>query len=207
LRVKICGLKTYTDAELALRLGATELGFIFAKSPRMIDVLDAKLICRNLAQSAATIGVFKDETLKHLLEIADVVKLKGLQLHGSESPEFLETLKKERPALRLFKAIQVQGESLSSDPEDYKMCDAVIFDSVVSHFEDRRLTLDCRKLESFQGVMPFYLAGGITKENAKELITRYKPSGIDLSSGVESSPGHKDATLMRNLFSELKELL
>jgi phosphoribosylanthranilate isomerase len=208
MKVKICGLKNYKDANFALSLGATELGFIFAKSPRAIDVMDAKLICRNLPENAMTIGVFKDESFDQMSETIQEVGLKGIQLHGSETPEVIKSLKMKFPALVVFKAIGVKEESFSLNPENYSMCDALIFDSSASHFHPHlRSPINSKKLESTICSQPIYLAGGINPDNVSDLISRYRPSGIDVSSGIEIAPGIKDQRLMQNLFLRLKDTL
>lgn len=206
MRVKICGLQNYTDADLALTLGATEIGFIFTKSPRQMDPLDAKLICRNLPVGAQVMGVFKNNTVSEILSILDHVNLQGVQLHGSESPEYISELRKERPGLKIFKAIGVEKDHMGLNPDLYSDCDALLFDSLMSHFRPaERTPIDSQKLETLKISIPFYLAGGITPTNVRDLIKRYRPQGIDVSSGVEVSPGIKDHKLMNKLFSRLKE--
>jgi phosphoribosylanthranilate isomerase len=207
MRVKICGLKNYKDAELALSLGATELGFIFTQSPRMIDVFDAKLICRNLPKVARSIGVFKNDSLEFISRVIEATELTGIQLHGEESPETVKAIKEAYPTLVIFKAIGVEAETFTLDPQDYSLCDALIFDHPASHFNPSlRSNLHSQKLETFKCSKPYYLAGGINPTNVGELITRYRPAGIDVSSGVEIAPGFKDLALMKNLFLQLKDL-
>lgn len=208
MRVKICGLKNLVDAELALSLGATELGFIFTKSPRRIEVLDAKHICQSLPKHASTIGVFKNDSIETISRILNTVALKGIQLHGVETSEFVDELKKKYPKILIFKMIGVEGDDFSLDPNKYHNCDALIFDSIASHFEpEKRGIINSRRLENYLCANNFFIAGGINPDNVKEQLIRYRPSGIDVSSGVEISPGVKDAKLMKNLFLQLKDSL
>src|SRR4051812_11966255 len=93
LRVKICGLKREEDAACAVGAGADALGFNFWKgTPRYIEPSDAARIIANMPANVLTVGVFVDEDLERVLEVANQTKLAALQLHGSESPEYLERL-------------------------------------------------------------------------------------------------------------------
>lgn len=202
MRVKICGLTRIQDAELALQLGATELGFIFASSPRMISIETAKEIRSRLPHDAMVIGVFVNEKMEKIIEVVQKVSLQGVQLHGQETPEEIAFLKHTCPDLFVMKAIGVYGNKLSLDPEKYSQCDTLVFDSAGSHFKpEERTSIEVEI--NYAG--NFYLAGGLTTQNVLTQINKYRPFGIDLSSGVESSPGIKDSNLLKELFFNLKE--
>jgi phosphoribosylanthranilate isomerase len=202
MRVKICGLTRIQDAKLALELGATELGFIFAASPRMISIETAKEMRSELPKEAKVFGVFVNEKVEKIIEIVKLVSLQGVQLHGQESPQEIASLKQKCPDLLVMKAIGVNGNKLLLEPEKYWQCDSLIFDSAGSHFNPvQRSSFDFEI--NYSG--NFYLAGGLTSKNILNKINKYQPFGIDLSSGVESSPGIKDSNLLNELFLKLKE--
>lgn len=202
MRVKICGLTRIQDAKLALELGATELGFIFASSPRMISVEAAKEMRSELPAEAKVVGVFVNEKMERIIEVVKIVSLQGVQLHGQETPEEIAFLKQKCPDLLIMKVIGVMGNKLSLEPEKYDQCDSLVFDSAGSHFKPEKRTSIELEIK-FTG--KFYLAGGLTSKNVLQQISKYHPFGVDLSSGVESSPGIKDSILLKELFFNLKE--
>jgi phosphoribosylanthranilate isomerase len=202
VRVKICGITRYQDGKLALALGATELGFIFAPSPRKITIEQAKHIRSELPPETSVIGVFVNEKMDKILEVAKEVNLQGVQLHGDETPEDVAFLKREKSDLIILKSIGVTGNKFSLDASAYDSCDALVFDSAGSHFNpSERKSIETKITSN----LPFYLAGGLNPKNVLELINRHMPFGIDLSSGLESSPGIKNELLLKELFSVLKE--
>lgn len=205
MRVKICGLTRLTDAILAYELGATELGFVLAKSPRQISISKLKEIIGQLPKSAMTIGVFVNESPENILNIVEETNLRGVQLHGEEKPEDLIYLKEKRPDLFILKAIGVKKNTFTLGPENYSHADAILFDSVGSHFTpSERGPIESDLLCNQKFSKSFYLAGGLKASNLLALIQKYKPNGIDLSSGVEIYPAIKDEQLLRDLFSILK---
>lgn len=202
MRVKICGLTRIQDAQLALELGATELGFIFAPSPRKISIQLAKEIRSQLPNRTNVIGVFVDEKIEKIIDVIREVPLQGVQLHGQETPEEISLLKRACPDVLIFKTLGVNEDKLSKDPNRYDQCDAILFDSAGSHFKpENRTSID----DEITYGGKFYLAGGLTAKNVITQINKYRPFGIDLSSGVESSPGIKDSHLLQELFLKLKE--
>jgi phosphoribosylanthranilate isomerase len=206
MRVKICGLTQTKDAQLAWDLGATELGFIFAPSPRQISLETAKSICLSLPSEARVVGVFVDEKNDVILDVAQALNLKVIQLHGNEKPDDILYIKSQRPDLFVMKVISV-GKDVMMDPLVYQASDAFLFDSIGSHFSpEERKPIENKNLKELTGGKPFYLAGGLNASNLLERIERLRPQGIDISSGVEKSPGIKDEKLMREIFSLLKDM-
>lgn len=205
MRVKICGLTRLTDAILAYELGATELGFVLAKSPRQVSINKLKEIIVQLPKTARTVGIFVNESPETILNIVNETNLHGVQLHGEENPEDLIYLKEKKPELFILKAIGVHENNFSLNPENYSHADAILFDSVGSHFTpQQRSPIDSDLLCNLKHKNPFYLAGGLKANNLIALIQKYNPNGIDISSGVENAPAIKDEHLLREIFSILK---
>lgn len=204
MRVKICGLTRLLDAQAALDLGATELGFIFAQSPRQVSVDAATKMVKELKGDKRIFGVFVNETLELILSTINKVGLNGVQLHGQESIDLIYALKRIKPDLLVIKTIPVTENKMTLNPEIYKSCDALLFDCGGSHlYPAERGVINTEIISP----IPFFLAGGLNPENINERISKYSCMGVDLSSGVESSPGIKDLSLLQKLFSSLKDIL
>ena len=198
MRVKVCGITRYEDARLALDLGAWALGFIFyPRSPRFIPPERAGEIVRRLPADAFPVGVFVDAPLGEVGEAAAAAGLRGVQLHGAETPEMAASLRAEL----VIKALRV-GPGFDPDqvvrfPGALVLLDAYRqgvpggtgdrFDWTVAREAGRRV--------------PIILAGGLGPGNVAEALEAARPSGIDVSSGLESRPGEKDPGRVRDLFA------
>ncbi len=188
VKVKICGIKKLEDAQFAAKCGADFIGFIFFKdSPRYIEPEEAFDIISNLPEGIKTVGVFVNQTREEIKNIVRSCKLSYVQLHGDETPEFINEL--EFPTI---KAIRLKEEK---DLEDLRKFDvfAYVFDSRDEHlYGGTGKTFDLSILENKKIERPFFMSGGLNPENVAGIISRLKPYGVDVSSGVETSPGVKD---------------
>ena len=208
MKVKICGLTNIDDALLAQRHGAHHLGFILCESPRQISVPDLKSLLAGLPAVASTIGVFKDSPLQNLLATCREAPLRGVQLHGAESADYVNELGAARPDLFILKAIRVEGEKCLQDPEDFLHADGLVFDSAVSHFQATERAPLSRSLKGVvKDQVAIFLAGGVSAGNVKSLIELHAPDGLDLSSSLESAVGLKDHSLVLNFFETLKRIV
>jgi phosphoribosylanthranilate isomerase len=197
LFVKICGITRPEDAALAASLGASAIGFIFWKgSPRYIEPARAKVIVRELAGDVAPIGVFVDQPAEEVRGIADEVGLAGLQLHGTESPEYCSQMHR-----RVIKAIALDGPFPINE---YSRQVLILIDaSDKIRFGGTGKTADWVIAGGVAEMRPVILAGGLTPANVAEAIAKVQPYGVDVSSSVESRPGIKDADLLRQFFAAL----
>lgn len=206
MRVKICGLTRAEDAQLADQLGAWALGFIFyPKSKRYITADAAAKVIGALPSSAQPIGVFVNQT-QEALGVAKSSGLKGLQLHGNETPE---ECKEARAAFKglLIKALRPEKEEdLLVIPAYKGIVDYILLDSAVGgqyggtgHTGDWNVA---KKAASYG--IPVILAGGIGPHNIGAALAEVKPYAADLSSGVEQSPGIKDHSKLHALFGAIK---
>jgi phosphoribosylanthranilate isomerase len=206
LRVKICGITKLEQGLAIAQLGASALGFICVPaSPRCVSPEQIKVISQQLPDSVATIGVFADADLETIQQTAAIAGLSGIQLHGSESLEFCRRLRQNLPSVELIKAIRVQTPAKLAAADDYaQVVDTLLLDA----YDSRQLggtgkTIDWSSLQAFRPSCPWLLAGGLTPENILLALSQLQPDGIDLSSGVERSPGHKDLKLVQVLFERL----
>jgi len=203
-KIKICGITNQDDAETAVHEGADALGFVFyAQSPRYVEPAVAKQIIRSLPPFVLPVGVFVNQDLDSVRRLFDDCGLALAQLHGDESPDFCESLK--RPVLR---ALRLQSRSSFLALAEFKGRMGVR-GFVVDAFSDTVYggtghTTDWSLAGEVAKAVPILLAGGLTPENVQEAIRQVQPYGVDVSSGVEQSPGRKDSAKMRAFIQSVR---
>jgi phosphoribosylanthranilate isomerase len=199
--VKICGIRRIEDAMLAAELGASALGFIFwPGSPRFIDPYRARQIVAALPPCVSPVGVFVNQPPDYVAGVAGLVKLGAVQLHGSEAVVDFAGVR-----YRLIKAVPVvEGFSLdavSSLPASV----TVLLDA---HDPVKRggtgRTIEWAVAAAVARQRPTILSGGLNAGNVRAALREVQPYAIDVSSGVESAPGVKDAGKLRALFAALE---
>ena len=195
--VKICGITREMDARVAVDCGATAIGFVFwPNSPRAIDPHAARAIVRTLPPFVTPVGVFVDDDIDRVNEIADLAGLGAVQLHGDEGPDVLERL--NRPVV---KALTRVDEATAARWPDRVLLLVDAHDPVRRGGTGARADWDAAA--GLAAKRPIVLAGGITPGNVLEAIEAVHPIGIDVSSGVEDAPGIKSAARIRQLFEEI----
>jgi len=199
-RVKICGITRGEDALLAAQLGASAIGFIFwPRSARFIEPEAAREIVTALPSNVVPVGVFVNQPAMEVRAIASRVRLAAIQLHGHESVEYAGSLME--PVIKAVPVTEVfEVEALDAFPESI----TVLLDA---HDPVRRggtgRTIDWTLAAQAAARRPVILSGGLNPENIRAAVTAVRPYGIDLSSGVESSPGVKNPASLRALFEAL----
>jgi phosphoribosylanthranilate isomerase len=214
--VKVCGTTTLHDAQLSVAAGANALGFIFASSPRRVEVAAAAEIVGALSGQAEVIGVFVNESPARVAQIANDVGLSGVQLHGNEAPAQIADFRRELGQRKIIKALSVSRLQNNSDSrlEDYLNAhdsfDAILLDS--SSPQQRGGTGIPFDWEDAVGIaksirdrMPLIVAGGLNSGNVARAIELFQPWGVDVVSGVESAPGTKDETKLRDFMSAVRQ--
>lgn len=198
-RVKVCGITCVEDARLAADAGADAVGFVFAPSPRRVPIEAAAEAAGALPPWVSSVGVFVDE---EPAAVADIVRRAGLtdvQLHGSESPDYVRALRSICP-VRVIKAFRVGDAGAIQQMAPYQgICSAFLLDAYVpgtaggtGRTFDWGLAVAAKELGT-----PLVLAGGLTPENVPEAVRRVRPFAVDTSSGVEAAPGRKDPRRVR----------
>jgi phosphoribosylanthranilate isomerase len=196
--VKICGITSEEDALLAVALGADALGFVFAASSRQVSMATARDIARRLPPEVLTVGVFRDELPERVVEITQAAGLRGAQLHGHESPETTRWVRERvRFVLQAFRA----GDPALEHARDHG-ADAVLLDSSVP---GGGRVFDWSLAHDAPLGLRLVLAGGLTPDNVGDAIRQVRPWGVDVSTGVETSPGHKDARKLRAFLKEARQ--
>ncbi|MCT7973475.1 phosphoribosylanthranilate isomerase [Laspinema olomoucense] len=208
MRVKICGITKPEQGAAIADLGATALGFICVPtSPRYVTDLQILRVVQALeAMPVDRIGVFANTTIEIICQTVEVGRLTGVQLHGGESLEFCDRLRQGLPEVEILKAIRVQTATDLRNARDYlPVVDTLLLDAYhPGLLGGTGQTLDWNLLKQFNPGCPWLLAGGLTPENIQGAIAQVKPPGIDLSSGVERSPGDKDLAKVAELFFKLQ---
>jgi len=194
VRVKICGITNLADAQVAVEAGADALGFMFYdRSPRSISTKTAAEISRALPPFTLRVGVFVNPSEELVFRAIGECGLSLLQFHGGEPPGFCTQF-----GLMSMKAFRIRDAgSLKALPEyrtDAWLLDAYASDTLGGTGEkfNWNLVTEVPKLGK-----PVFLAGGLTPENVADAIRQVQPFGVDVSSGVESSPGKKDHAKVR----------
>ena len=197
-RVKICGITRMEDALAAESLGAAAVGFVFyPSSRRFIEPVAARAISDTLGPFIARVGVFVDDKPANIRLIREQAGLTAVQLHGSETPESVRAL----AGIPVIKAFRV-GEEFSPDRIGDYRAHAYLLDTYVPGecYGGTGKTFDWDIARTCRRHGKIILAGGITAENVADAIKAADPWGIDVSSGVECSPGVKDSEKMAALF-------
>ena len=188
--VKVCGLTNEEDALLAVAMGADAVGFVFAPSTRQIPPRKAADIVKRLPPEVLTVGVFRNETRQRVVEIVHTTGLRAAQLHGHEPPSATRWVRDRVPVvIKAFAA----GDPQLDHAGDYG-ADALLIDSATPGSGE---VFDWSLAEGAPVGRRIILAGGLTPDNVADAVRRVRPWGVDVSSGIESSPGHKDARKLR----------
>ena len=210
MRVKICGITQIEQGTAIVELGADSIGFICVqKSPRYVTPERLRAIADSLPSQTVKVGVFADRDLTEIVSVLEAGHLTAIQLHGAESPEFCTQLRRQiAPEIELIKAFRIKSQASLVETRAYTNCvDTFLLDA----YHPQMLggsghTIDWQDLADFKPAVPWLLAGGLTPENIQSALSRLQPDGIDLSSGVERSPGDKDLERVAQLFEAIKSI-
>ncbi|MDA0833516.1 MAG: phosphoribosylanthranilate isomerase [Planctomycetota bacterium] len=209
--IKICGIRDVETAQWVAAFEPAAIGLNFyAPSSRCVTPDVARTICETLPVTIDKVGVFVNHPIDEIIRLVTECGLTGVQLHGDELPEVFDTLRSALPTTKLIKAFRINvshaqsiGESWRAVAGYLEACRAIgvnpfacLFDAYVSGayggtgktIFDAAGTIDYDRFRS----PPIILAGGLNPENVAAAIERVRPWGVDVASGVESSPGVKD---------------
>jgi phosphoribosylanthranilate isomerase len=190
LFVKICGVTSEADALLAVSLGASAVGFIFAPSPRQVSVQQAGDIAKRLPEHILTVGVFRDEAPQRVVEAVRVAALGAAQLHGHETAEETAWVRARVPTV--IKAFQAGERAIGRFAEfgaDFLLVDGASPGS--------GQVFDWRMAEGVADHHRLIVSGGLSPDNVADAVAHLRPAGVDVSTGVESEPGRKDPFRLR----------
>jgi phosphoribosylanthranilate isomerase len=188
--VKICGITSEEDALLAVAMGTDAVGFIFAPSPRQMSPSAVQAITRRLPPEILTVGVFRDELPRTVVDVVNRAGLKAAQLHGNESVEECNWIAERIPLV--IKAF-AGGDPRLARAGDYA-ADVILVDSPSP---GSGKVFDWKLAEGAPESRRIVLAGGLDAANVADAVRTVHPWGVDAATGVETSPGKKDAGKVR----------
>jgi len=192
MKIKICGITNADDAAIAREAGADALGFVmYRKSPRFVEPAVVKAIVAGLSPFVLPIGVFVNEEPERVRALMDDCGLALAQLHGDESALYCQQL--GRPVLKALR-LKDRGTFLAlAEFQGRANVRGFLIDAFSDHaYGGTGQTVDWTLAQEAARSMPIILAGGLSPMNVAEAIARVRPYGVDVSSGVEQSPGKKD---------------
>jgi phosphoribosylanthranilate isomerase len=203
-RVKICGITNLEDALVAVDAGADALGFVFFReSPRHIFPEEAARIIALLPPFVQTVGLFVNQDNAAISDVADLCRLDLIQLHGDETPEQCHQLKR-----RVLKAFRIKSMTCLDPMVNYQTSGFLLDAYSPSAYGGTGMTFNWEiASEAVKRHNRIILAGGLVPENVAEAIQNVKPYAVDVSSGVELSPGRKDHQKVRAFIRNAKEAL
>ena len=197
--VKICGITRADDALAAVAAGANAIGFVFwPDSPRFVDPYRARAIRAALPPFVTAVGVFVNQPVEYVSGVASLVRLGAVQLHGDETPQYASLL--SAPIVKALPLTTLGESDLAAWPDE-TMVLLDVHDPVKRGGTGR--TIDWDAAATISARRRIVLAGGLTPDNVADAVARVRPFGIDVSSGVEVSPGIKDHRRVRALFEAL----
>jgi phosphoribosylanthranilate isomerase len=202
MKVKVCGITSYADAEMALDQGVDAVGFnFFPSSPRYIRPEDARAIIRRLPPFAVAVGLFVNiPEIARVAEIARTAGVQVLQLHGDETPEYCRELS-DWP---LIKALRIGGSGIPENLEEYCVQSFLLDAREDTLFGGTGKSFDWRLAQGIQRQHPIILAGGLRPDNVREAMRIVEPYAVDVCSGVESAPGKKDPAKLIEFMNEVR---
>lgn len=201
VKVKICGITNLQDAQMAIDLGADALGFNFyKKSPRYIEPTTAKSIIELLPPLVTLIAIFVDEySPERIQRIAHAVGIGSVQLHGSESPDYVKSLGE----LRVIKAFRVNDGFDVNQLSAYSASAFLLDAYEAGQFGGTGKTFPWDVAMAAKKRGRVILSGGLNEGNVYDAIRTVEPYAVDICSGVESEPGKKAPRKMESLFREI----
>ena len=205
IKVKICGIANIEDAMAAIEAGADALGFVFAESPRRITVKAALSILEKLPPFVTTVGVFANQDADEISGIWRQTNLHLAQLHGACACAPCEGFGWRRVirALRIKSEEDIRG---AAEDDATRLCAALLLDAHVEGLmggTGRTFDWDLAAQAKSLG-KPLILAGGLTPANVEEAVRKVRPYAVDVSTGVEASPGKKDHTKIKEFIENAK---
>lgn len=202
VRVKICGITNLEDARAAIGAGADALGFVFhEKSPRNVSPQKAAAIISKLPPFVQTVGLFVDADPERINWVADFCGLDLIQLHGEEDPDDCAEIRR-----RVVKAFRIKDASSLTKLGKYHVSAYLLDAWSADAAGGTGKTFDWGLLRDIGADRPIILAGGLNPDNVRQAVEEVRPYAVDVSSGVESSPGKKDAEKIMKFIRHAKGL-
>lgn len=203
-QIKICGLTNTDEAVKTAAAGADAIGLVFFKnSPRYVKPERAKAICAALPDDVTTVGVFVNEPFNSIMDIVSTSNLGAVQLHGNEPPKFVRRLTDQ--GLIVIKGLYMEGQPSIAQVSTYDASAYLVECTRGELPGGNAMTWDWEDAATFGENNPMVLAGGLSPENVASAISKSMPDAVDVSSGVERSPGKKDIHKVMQFIKAVRE--
>ena len=202
--IKFCGTTSLEDALASIEAGADALGFIFAPSKRRIAPEKAQAVIEQLPPTVERVGVFLNASPEEIRRVVGLVELTGIQLHGNEvAVDVRQALPGNRSSLRIIKTIVMGNGMAKVALAAGEAVDAWLLDSGAGSGQ----TFDWQAARAQMGERQgrFIIAGGLTPGNVGEAIRTFSPWGVDVVTGIECEPGHKDPKKLKAFVSAVRK--
>lgn len=202
-KIKICGLTREQDIEAVNKYLPDYAGFVFAESRRKLTCQSAVKLTKRLVPEVKPVGVFVNHNPEELADISKACRLAAVQLHGDEDNRYIDNLRRLLPeATLIIKAVRVQNSEILQAAPAIE-CDIFLLDSFQEEVPGGTGdTFDWTLIKDF--TRPYFLAGGLNKDNVTKAIKNIHPFGIDVSSGVETD-GFKDSSRISAFIKKARE--
>lgn len=216
-QIKICGITRETDLQACMVAGADAIGLNFySRSARYVTPEQASQLRKGMEDNVQAVGVFVNENLPQIVNVAEQCQLNWVQLHGDETPEFIAELKAALPGVSLLRAFRVGSEGVQPINQYLQRCQendclphAILLDAFsASGYGGTGERIDLAAVQQIHAAwpaLPVVLAGGLKPENVAEAIQTAHPHAVDTASGVEQSPGVKDAAKIASFVTQARE--
>lgn len=198
-KIKICGITNLEDALLALQLGVDALGFVFAESPRKVTPQLVERIVNKMDSPVLKVGVFVNEDFHYVQKIFNRCKLDYVQLSGIEDKTYLEKL-----SLPTIKAFKVKDQTVLKEIPEYDLNLFMLESFNETQHGGTGKTFNWEIAKEVKKFGRVILSGGLTPENVFAALQQVEPYGVDVSSGVEQSPGKKDKKKLEKFVREVR---
>ncbi len=201
VKIKFCGLRRIEDIRYVNILDIDYAGFVFSKSKRIVNKDQARMLIENLDPEIKRVGVFVNEEINFVTDVAKSLYLDVVQLHGEETDEYIDSLK-SLLNIEVWKAIRIR---INEDIRIPEKADKILLDTfVVGLPGGSGIPFDWNSISNMNLNKPFFLAGGLNYLNVERAIEILKPYGVDVSSGIETD-GYKDFEKMRLFVEKVRE--
>lgn len=196
--IKFCGITNEADALTAVGLGVDAIGVIFAPSSRQVSLATAGDIVRRLPAESLVVGVFRDESPLRVVEVANSLGLRGVQLHGHESVDDVRYVSERVPlVINALPANSAQIDRFADSGADLLLLDGPLPGSGV--------VFDWNLASSLGDTGRLVMSGGLNPENVGRAIEVVQPFGVDVASGIEMAPGVKNPLLMKSFVDAVRQ--
>ena len=202
VKVKICGIQRFDDIEYINELQPDYAGFVFANSKRQIDMYKSWELIKKLNSSIKTVGVFVNEDIDKVINIASFLNLSVLQFHGDEIPEYIEKFK----IYTVWKALHVKSKDDLTDINLYNT-DAILLDSSANGmYGGTGQCFDWDIIKGLKANRPLIIAGGLNEYNVGMAVKELNPFAVDVSSSVEAD-GYKDFNKIKKFIDKARGII